>query len=318
MPVKDSDHVLTIGSRGSKLAVIQAKMVETSLRRAFPGLVVSFKTVTTTGDRDRNRSLDVFGGQGVFVKELEQALTSGEIDLAVHSLKDVPTELGTGLKLSATLPREDPRDVLVSRSGLKLALLPMGSWVGTDSRRRAAQLKAVRPDVATRPIRGNIDTRLRKVRMGEVDGVILAAAALLRLGWPDRITEFLPVDSFLPAVGQGAVVVEIRSDDKMTDRITSSVNDLSTWQAVLAERAFMRTLGGGCRAPIAALATVADGYLTIDGMVASMDYATIVRDRNAGPAEQAEAIGAELARMALDGEGKRIVYESGGLNVSTG
>ena len=318
MPVKDSDHVLTIGSRGSKLAVIQAKMVETSLRRAFPGLVVSFKTVTTTGDRDRNRSLDVFGGQGVFVKELEQALTSGEIDLAVHSLKDVPTELGTGLKLSATLPREDPRDVLVSRSGLKLALLPMGSWVGTDSRRRAAQLKAVRPDVATRPIRGNIDTRLRKVRMGEVDGVILAAAALLRLGWPDRITEFLPVDSFLPAVGQGALAVEIRSDDKMTDRITSSVNDLSTWQAVLAERAFMRTLGGGCRAPIAALATVADGYLTIDGMVASMDYATIVRDRNAGPAEQAEAIGAELARMALDGEGKRIVYESGGLNVSTG
>ena len=318
MPVKDSDHVLTIGSRGSKLAVIQAKMVETSLRRAFPGLVVSFKTVTTTGDRDRNRSLDVFGGQGVFVKELEQALTSGEIDLAVHSLKDVPTELGTGLKLSATLPREDPRDVLVSRSGLKLALLPMGSWVGTDSRRRAAQLKAVRPDVATRPIRGNIDTRLRKVRMGEVDGVILAAAALLRLGWPDRITEFLPVDSFLPAVGQGAVAVEIRSDDKMTDRIASSVNDLPTWQAVLAERAFMRTLGGGCRAPIAALATVADGYLTIDGMVASMDYATIVRDRNAGPAEQAEAIGAELARMALDGEGKRIVYESGGLNVSTG
>ena len=318
MPVKDSDHVLTIGSRGSKLAVIQAKMVETSLRRAFPGLVVSFKTVTTTGDRDRNRSLDVFGGQGVFVKELEQALTSGEIDLAVHSLKDVPTELGTGLKLSATLPREDPRDVLVSRSGLKLALLPAGSRVGTDSRRRAAQLKAVRPDVATRPIRGNIDTRLRKVQVGEVDGVILAAAALLRLGLSDRITEFLPVDSFLPAVGQGAVVVEIRSDDKMTDRITSSVNDLSTWQAVLAERAFMRTLGGGCRAPIAALATVADGYLTIDGMVASMDYATIVRDRNAGPAEQAEAIGAELARMALDGEGKRIVYESGGLNVSTG
>src|SRR3990170_2758920 len=304
MPVKDSDHVLTIGSRGSKLAVIQAKMVEASLRRAFPGLEVSFKTVTTTGDRDRNRSLDEVGGQGVFVKELEQALTSGEIDLAVHSLKDVPTELGTGLKLSATLPREDPRDVLVSRSGLKLALLPAGSRVGTDSRRRAAQLKAVRPDVATRPIRGNIDTRLRKVQVGEVDGVILAAAALLRLGWPDRITEFLPVDSFLPAVGQGAVAVEIRSDDKMTDRITSSVNDLPTWQAVLAERAFMRTLGGGCRAPIAALATVADGYLTIDGMVASMDYATIVRDRNAGPAEQAEAIGAELARMALDGEGK--------------
>ena len=318
MPVKDSDHVLTIGSRGSKLAVIQAKMVETSLRRAFPGLVVSFKTVTTTGDRDRNRSLDEVGGQGVFVKELEQALTSGEIDLAVHSLKDVPTELGTGLKLSATLPREDPRDVLVSRSGLKLALLPAGSRVGTDSRRRAAQLKAVRPDVATRPIRGNIDTRLRKVRMGEVDGVILAAAALLRLGWPDRITEFLPVDSFLPAVGQGAVAVEIRSDDKMTDRIASSVNDLPTWQAVLAERAFMRTLGGGCRAPIAALATVADGHLTIEGMVASMDYSSVVRDRNAGPAEQAEAIGTELARKVLDGGGNRIAYESGRLNVSTG
>lgn len=318
MPVKDRGHVLTIGSRGSKLAVIQAKMVEASLRRAFPELEVSFKTVTTTGDRDSNRSLDEFGGQGVFVKELEQALTSGEIDLAVHSLKDVPTELGTGLKLSATLPREDPRDVLVSRSGLKLALLPAGSRVGTDSRRRAAQLKAVRPDVATRPIRGNIDTRLRKVQAGEVDGVILAAAALLRLGWPDRITEFLPVDSFLPAVGQGVVAVEIRSDDKITDRITSSVNDLPTWQAVLAERAFMRTLGGGCRAPIAALATVADGHLTIEGMVASMDYATVVRDRNAGPAEQAEAIGCELACKVLDGGGNRITYESGRLNVSTG
>ncbi len=307
---------LIIGSRGSKLAVLQARMVETALKAAFPDIQIEFKTITTTGDRDRTRSLDEVGGQGIFVKELEHALVAEKIDLAVHSLKDVPTELGPGLSLAAVLPREDPRDVLVSSSGLNMAQLPGGSRLGTDSRRRAAQLKAIRPDLIPCPIRGNIDTRLRKVKNGEVNGAILAAAALLRLGLADRIAEFLPVDLFLPAVGQGAIAVEVRGQDAISVQAASAINHVSTMQSVKAERAFMRALGGGCRAPIAALAIVSDGRIAVEGMVASMDYSRIVRDRNSGPANDAEAAGRELARRILGRGGKEIACESGRLGIA--
>ncbi|MBI2957757.1 MAG: hydroxymethylbilane synthase [Chloroflexi bacterium] len=297
---------LTIGSRGSKLAVLQARMVEAALLSACPDIEVTFKTITTTGDRDRSVSLDEVGGQGIFVKELERALATGRIDLAVHSLKDVPTELGAGLKLAAVLPREDPRDVLVSATGLNLAELPPRSRLGTDSRRRAAQLKAVRPDVAPCPLRGNIDTRLRKVRSGEMEGAILAAAALLRLGYADRIAEYLPLGSFLPAVGQAAIAVEVRAGDRASEFAASSINDERTMQAVMAERAFMRTLGGGCRAPIAALGSVVDGRLVIEGMVASADYSRVIRDRAEGPAVDAEAVGRGLALAILERGGRGI------------
>ncbi|MDO8473803.1 MAG: hydroxymethylbilane synthase [Dehalococcoidia bacterium] len=311
-------RIFIIGSRGSKLAVIQAKMVEAALLKVFPDLLIGFKTITTTGDRDRTRSLDEVGGQGIFVKELENALAAGQIDLAVHSLKDVPTELAAGLTLAGVLPREDPRDVLVTSTGVKLADLPAGSRLGTESRRRAAQLKKVRPDLMPCPIRGNIDTRLRKVQSGEVDGAILAAAALVRLGWAGRITEYLTVESFLPAVGQGAVGIEIRADDSESDKAVSAISDVKTMQAVTAERAFMRTLGGGCRAPIASMATVEEGQISIEGMVASMDYSRMIRERGAGPVQHAEAIGIALGRKVLEAGGEQIACEAGRLNVAKG
>lgn len=307
-----------IGSRGSKLAVLQASMVESALLKVFPDLFIGFKTITTTGDRDRTSSLDKIGGQGIFVKELEYALLDGQIDMAVHSLKDVPTDLASGLTIAGVLPREDTRDVIVSASGLKLADLPPGSRLGTDSRRRGAQLKKVRPDLTPCAIRGNIDTRLRKVQSGEMDGVILAAAALVRLGRTDCIAEYLTVESFLPAVGQGAVAVEIRENDSSCDKAVSAINDARTFQAVIAERSFMRTLGGGCQAPIAALAIVEDGQLRIEGMIASLDYSLIIRERGAGPAQNAEAIGIALGQKILDAGGRQLAGEAERLNVNKG
>ncbi|MBI2857697.1 MAG: hydroxymethylbilane synthase, partial [Chloroflexi bacterium] len=228
----DKTRKLVIGSRGSKLAVLQAGMVHDALRKAFPGAGFDFRAIATTGDRDRTRSLDEVGGQGIFVKELEYALSAGEIDFAVHSLKDVPTQLDPGMALAAVLPREDPRDVLVSCSGMDLAHLPAGARIGTDSRRRAAQLKAVRPDLVACPMRGNIDTRLRKVKMGRVDGAILAAAGLLRLGLAGHVVQFLEVQQFLPAVGQGAVAIELRAGDGRAASMASAINHASTMHAV--------------------------------------------------------------------------------------
>lgn len=293
------------------MAVVQARMVEQRLRLAEPGATFALKTIKTQGDKDRTRSLDEIGGQGVFVKELEHALLAHDIDLAVHSLKDMPSELEHSLILAAVLPRDDVRDALVTRSGQPLARLPAGTRIGTDSRRRGAQLKALRPDIITCSIRGNIDTRLRKVQEGEVDGIIIAAAALSRMGWEDRVVEYLPLESFLPAVGQGAIAIEIRERDVAVSRLVASVNHAPSWHSILAERSFLRTLGGGCRAPIAALATVRDGQLVVDGMVASADYSVVLRDGVSGPPERAEKIGEALARRILGKGGDRIVVEAG-------
>jgi len=267
---------ISIGTRGSKLAVIQAEWLLTKLREAFPALKASLAKITTSGDRYSTTVFDDFAGQGIFVKELEKALLDKQIDLAVHSLKDLPTEVPEGLTLAATTARLDPRDVLVSRAGNHVELAP-GSKIGTGSHRRAVQLHALRPDLNICNIRGNIDTRLRKVSGGEVDGIIVAAAALIRLGWEDRITEYLPTEHFTPAVGQGALGIEIRSDDKEITKLVSAINDESTWQCITAERAFLQALGGGCRAPIAAIGTVSDNILRLSGMVASADGAHILR-----------------------------------------
>src|SRR4030042_6930273 len=198
---------ITIGTRGSKLAVIQAQSVLTKLKEAVPGLKASLVKITTRGDRESSTALDKFASQGVCVKELEKFLINGEIDLAIHSLKDVPTEIPDGLTLAATTARLDPRDVLVSRAD-NLAGLALGSKIGTGSLRRSVQLSAIHPDLEICGIRGNIDTRLRKVSQGEVDGIIVAAAALIRLGWEDKITEYLPPEYFIPSVGQGALGIE--------------------------------------------------------------------------------------------------------------
>lgn len=302
-------RLLIVGSRGSKLAVLQAQMVIDRLKLRHPGREFTIKTIKTSGDHQIQANLSEIGGQGVFVKELELALANREIDLAVHSLKDVPTELGSGLTLGAILPREEVRDVLVSKSGNGLAALPRGARLGTGSQRRATQIKAFRPDLEFIPIRGNIDTRLKKAFTEDLDGVILAGAALVRLGWQNNITEYVPIEVSLPMVGQGALAVEVRADDHETRALVSTLNDEATERSVNAERAFLRTLGGGCVAPIAALGTVSDGVLRLEGLAASMDGRQMIRSRLKGPAAQAETVGKTLGERILDMGARQFLKE---------
>lgn len=289
---------IIIGSRGSRLALTQAESVLSQLKDANPHLKFSLSKIVTEGDRNRRLSLDRMAGVGVFVKELEAALLDGRIDLAVHSLKDLPTEIPEGLYLAAVVERLDPRDILVSRSG-RLAELAPGSRIGTGSVRRAVQLVAYRPDLEVCSIRGNIDTRLRKVPSGELDGVILAATAMLRLGWADRITEYLPLEYFLPPAGQGALGIEIRANDEEIGEIVSRLNHQPTWQSVVAERTFLSALGGGCRAPIATLGTINGDTLNLMGMVSDASGKKILHASEEGSAATPEQLGIRLARKML-------------------
>lgn len=288
---------IVVGSRGSKLALIQAESVVAKLREAIPSLELSISKITTKGDRDQRTPLDQ-AGIGFFVKELEEALLDGRIDLAVHSLKDVPTEIPQGLHLAAVTERLDPRDVLVSRAG-SVAELPARSRIGTGSVRRSVQLTTYRPDLEIHHIRGNVDTRLEKVFRGEFDGVILAAAALIRLDRTEEITEYLPLEHFLPAVGQGALVIETRRDDEGVAGLVSPVNNLPIWQSVTAERAFLRALGGGCRAPIAALGTTNNNLLKLRGMVADTEGKRILYASEEGDAMSPKEVGVQLAQKLL-------------------
>jgi hydroxymethylbilane synthase len=290
---------ISIGARGSKLAVIQAEEFQNHLKEAFPELKTNLVKIKTTGDRNNTIALYEFSGQGIFVKELEKALLDGRIDMAVHSLKDLPTEIPDGLSLAAVTPRLNHSDVLISSAG-NINDLPSGSIIGTGSPRRAVQLLALRPDLKISNIRGNIDTRLHKVLVGELNGVIVAAAALIRLGWEDRITEYLPVEHFVPAVGQGALAIEIRSEDEQIAAMVSKVNDKSTWRAITAERTFLQALGGGCRAPIAALGTISDQTLTLTGMVADRAGTQILRASEKGAASIPDHIGKNLASKMME------------------
>ncbi len=289
---------IIIGSRGSKLALLQSESVAAKIKQLNPHLEVSVSKIVTKGDRNRRIQLDRMEGVGVFVKELEEALIDGRIDLAVHSLKDMPTQIPQRLCLAAVTERLDPRDVLVSRGG-RLAELAPGSRIGTGSFRRAVQLVAYRPDLEVCSTRGNIDTRLRKVSCGELDGVILAAAAMERLAWEDKISEYLPMEYFLPAVGQGALGIEMRLGDEGIAELVSPLNHLPTWQSVTAERAFLSALGGGCRAPIAALGTVVGNALRLEGMVAEISGERQVRASEEGSAACADEVGVQLAQRML-------------------
>jgi len=289
---------IIVGSRGSKLALIQAESVAARIRELNPHLKISLIKIVTKGDRNRHTQLDQIAGVGVFVKELEEALLDNRIDIAVHSLKDVPTDIPPGLRLLAVTERLDPRDVLVSAS--RLDKLTSGSRIGTGSLRRAVQLTQYRPDLEVSSIRGNVDTRLRKVSSGEVDGVIVAAAALLRLGWEDKITEYLPLEYFLPAVGQGALVIETRLDDEEVAALVLPINHLPTWQSVVAERAFLSALGGGCRAPIAALGTVNGTSLKLEGMIAGASGKKMLYASEEGSAMSPEDVGVRLAQKMLE------------------
>ncbi|HEY0432162.1 MAG TPA: hydroxymethylbilane synthase [Pyrinomonadaceae bacterium] len=304
------DH-LVIGSRGSKLALIQAQMIKTVLESLSPALNVRIEIIKTSGDVN-TEPLAVIGGKGVFTKELEEALLDGRIDLAVHSLKDLPTIVPPGLILAAICKREDPRDALVLGQGSKgsLQTLPAGATVGTSSPRRLAQLKHRRRDLVIKELRGNVDTRLRKLDEGEYDALVLACAGLRRLGLDSRISTPLTASEMLPAVGQGALGIETRVDDADTLAAVSKLDHKFTRLACLAERAFLRSLGGGCQLPIAAYAVVREKRIRLDGLVVDRQGKRVVRDRIAGELDEAEALGTLLGEQLLaNGAGELLESE---------
>lgn len=296
-----------LGTRRSRLARVQADNVATLLRSAWPDLALELREISTAGDRTRG-PLPTWG-QGVFVKDIEVALLAGEIDLAVHSLKDVPSTLPAGLVLAAVPPREDPGDVLVTLTGLSIDALPSEAVVGTSSLRRAAFLRAYRPDLQIQAVRGNVDTRLRKLRDGDqgisYDAIVLAASGLHRLRLDMDTTDFtawpIPSDVLLPAPGQGALVIEARADDRAARDICAPLHDPTAAAAVTAERRLLRDLGGGCQVPVAAGATLAgDGTLQLAAAVASPDGRRVVRQAIKGPQDEADALGAILAQRLIE------------------
>jgi hydroxymethylbilane synthase len=293
--------MLVIASRGSQLALWQASW--TLGRLAALGHELRIHRYKTTGDKITDVPLAKVGSKGLFTKEIEEALLDGRADIAVHSLKDLPTELPEGLVLAAVPEREDARDALV---GSTLSALPRGAKVGTSSLRRAAQLRVVRPDLAVESVRGNLDTRLRKLDEGQYDAILLAAAGLKRMGWGDRIAELLPVEVMCPAVGQGALAIETRSSGAGFEACRG-LDDAGAHAAVTAERGVLRALGGGCQVPIGAYGTVEGGRLRIVAIVASPDGAALVRGESGGPASEAEGIGRELGEELLGRGARRIL-----------
>jgi len=300
---------LIIGTRSSKLALWQAEWVHARLRELEPGLSVSLKRIKTTGDKILDTPLAAIGGKGLFIKEIEDALRRGEIDLAVHSMKDVPTHVPEGLEILAIPEREDPRDVLVSRGGTAFDRLGAGARIGTSSLRRQAQLLHARPDLSIQILRGNVDTRLRKLEAGEFEGIILAAAGVRRLGWTDRVTEYLSPDVCLPAIGQGALALEGRASDAFMRDVAARLDHQPTRLAVTAERALLERLEGGCQVPIAAHATISGEALTMTALVASVNGRRLIRDSIQGPAQAAHRLGIELAERLLAQGGDEILRE---------
>jgi hydroxymethylbilane synthase len=289
----------TIGTRGSALARWQTDWVIARLKHAWPELDCTLKLFHTSGDKILDKPLPEIGGKGLFTAELENALQTGEIDLAVHSLKDLPIDNATGLTLGAICEREDAHDVLISREHFTLAALPLGARVGTSSLRRAAQLLAARPDLNLLPLRGNVDTRLRKALNGDYDAIILAAAGVLRLGLGAHITEYLSFDVMLPAPGQGAMAVQCRAADHRTLDLLKPLDHPATRLAVIAERAFLNGLGGGCSAPVAAFANaqLSTSNVQLTGLVASLDGRRVIRISSAG--DDPLEVGTQLAQQAL-------------------
>lgn len=295
---------LVIGSRGSKLALWQASWVRSQLTETHAGLRVEIQIIKTSGDVLKNAPLSMIGGKGVFTKELEEALLDERIDLAVHSLKDLPTTLPTQLIIAAITEREDPRDALVLRHDARspnpsLHNLPTGAIVGTSSLRRLAQIKHLRTDIGIKDLRGNVDTRLRKLDEGDYDAIILASAGLRRLGLEQRISAAIAPAEMLPAVGQGALAIETRADDTATIELLAPLNHQDTRDACTAERSLLRALGGGCQLPIAGHAIVKDGQLKLDGLVAGLSGEHIIRDQLEGDASEASVLGETLAQHLL-------------------
>jgi hydroxymethylbilane synthase len=297
---------LRIASRGSELALWQSRAVQSALQSADPSLQVSIDVVKTLGDRILDVPLAKIGDKGLFTKELDEALLRGDADLAVHSLKDVPTRLPDGLTLAAVTEREDPRDVLIGRDGFRggLSDLPAGSRVGTSSLRRRAQLRAARPDVEVLDLRGNLNTRLAKLDSAAYDAIVLAAAGVLRLGWTDRISAYLDATGWLPAVGQGALAIVTRADSAEVIARLAPIHHPATAAATTAERAFLAALEGGCQIPIGALGDVDGDRVTLRGLVADLEGGRILRAEEAGSVDDAADVGRRLADELI-GQGAR-------------
>lgn len=293
-------QAIKIGTRGSKLALWQANWVKSALGKHYPEISVEIQTIKTTGDKILDVPLAKVGGKGLFVKEIEEALLDGRVDVAVHSMKDMPADLPDGLCIGAVPEREIPNDVLISNNGKALCDLPKGARVGTSSLRRAAQLLAIRPDLAILPLRGNLDTRIKKLESNQLDAIVLAAAGVKRLNLADKITQHLNVDLLIPAVGQGALCIEIRENDPEVSSIVSVLDHFETNRVVAGERAFLARLEGGCQVPMAAHGEIKESALTISGMVAAIDGSGVFKQTVSGPVSSAEQIGVELAERLID------------------
>ncbi len=319
-------QVLRLGTRGSKLAIWQAEHVARELSARIPGIKIEIITIKTKGDKILDVPLAKIGDKGLFTREIENELLAGNIDLAVHSLKDLPSVMADGLCLGAVLKRESPQDVLLSSKGYNLQTLPPGAVIGTSSLRRIAQLKALRPDLVLVDMRGNVETRIRKMDEAGLDGIILAYAGVKRLGFEEHISEIITMDQILPAVGQGAIAVEIRQDDEKTLQLIKTINDTDACLETTAERAFLAVLEGGCQVPVACLTRVVEQRLVIEGLVSSLDGSQVYKgnaecdltskDRRMsqcqeepGAMSQAEEIGRKLAQQLLEAGAGKILQE---------
>ncbi|MGE5389550.1 MAG: hydroxymethylbilane synthase [Deltaproteobacteria bacterium] len=299
---------LKLGTRGSQLALWQAQLVADQLKSVRPELSVEIRIIKTTGDKILDVALSRIGDKGLFTKEIENELLQGGIDVAVHSMKDLPSDIPDGLCIGAVLERENPCDVLISPRDYRFNDLPEGAIIGTSSLRRIAQLKACRPDLSFCEIRGNVETRIKKMREMKLDGIVLAYAGVKRLGYEDRISEQLPFDLVLPAAGQGSIAVECRERDEETRTLLQLINDVNSELSIATERAFLKELQGGCQVPIACLARLEEASVIIDGLAASLDGTRVYKGCGQGSREQAATIGRDLARRLLH-EGADAVLE---------
>lgn len=300
---------IKIGTRASKLALWQAQFVAAELRKFFPTLEIELVKVRTTGDKILDAPLAKIGGKGLFTKELEFQLSSGEIDLAVHSLKDVPTELPKGFQIASITKRAQPFDAFVSNNFSTFDALPKNSVVGTSSLRRAAQILSLRPDLQIKNLRGNVDTRLKKLDAGDFDAIILAAAGLERLGYSSRIRELLT--EIIPAAGQGALAIETRADDAEIFPYVQKLNDDETCAAIEVEREFLTEVGGSCQIPVGVFATIDGDKINVRALIASVDGKKIVRDSELAPLENIRGLGKKLAARLLDNGGRDILLSIG-------
>ena len=300
---------IRIGTRASQLALAQTKWVIDRLSAKYPDIEVDLIKIRTKGDRIIDKPLSTIGGKGLFVKEIEEALKRGEIDVAVHSLKDVPAELPDNLYIGIIPEREDPHDVMLSKDNIPLKGLPEGSCIGTSSLRRSAQLLHYRSDLKIVPLRGNLDTRLKKLDTANIQAIVVAAAGLKRIGFKDKITQPFSFDLMLPAIGQGALGLELRRDDQDTRDIFTFLDHYPTRVAVEAERSFMMELKGGCQIPVAGFARLKDDSINLDGLVADLDGSTIFRDVVIGPPEKARELGEALAKRLLDVGAREILKD---------